>query len=198
MIDLRFSLSFSLECLIPKTRKIALLSNEESIADFNDDIWIGYLKVQEAIFKFQKLIDHSKKQRILNLLIVDSTYYGKSMIVEKFKRKHKFISNENASKEITPIVSLQIKIDLIMAIFYVMLLYNLEALVTMKYKLAVLENVALKLFKQLSNRMIIIVEHYNIPVGRIKLNNVEKSSLNYRNKNEIYKNKVKFEELLNI
>ncbi|WP_186650469.1 TniB family NTP-binding protein [Fluviispira vulneris] len=175
MIEVNFNNAFSLEHLIPQMRKIVLLPNEERIAHIRADRWIGYSKAQEAISKLQKLIDHPKRQRMPNLLIVSPTNNGKSMIIEKFKRMHKIISCENIPKEIIPIVALQMPSDPTIARFYSMLLYNLGAPVTMKCKVADLEHVALKLLKQLSTRMIIIDELHNILAGRI---NVQREFLN--------------------
>ena len=44
-------------------------------------------------------MNHPKRQRMPNLLIVGPTNNGKSMIIEKFKRMHKSISKENVPKK---------------------------------------------------------------------------------------------------
>jgi hypothetical protein len=175
MIDMNFNSPLSLEHLTPQAREIALLPNAERIQRIRADRWIGYSKAQEAISKLQILIEHPKRQRMPNLLIVGPTNNGKSMIIEKFKRMYKNTSGENLPTETMPIVSIQMPSDPTIARFYAMILYHLGAPVTMKCKVADLEHVALKILKQVSTRMIIIDELHNILAGRI---NIQREFLN--------------------
>jgi hypothetical protein len=175
MIDMNSNAQLFLEHLAPQAREIALLPNAERIARIRFDRWIGYSKAQEAISKLQQLIDHPKRQRMPNLLIVGPTNNGKSMIIEKFKRMYKNTSRENSPAEIIPIVSIQMPSDPTIARFYAMILYHLGAPVTMKCKVADLEHVALKTLKQVFTRMIIIDELHNILAGRV---NVQREFLN--------------------
>jgi len=78
----------TLEHLLPSVRDIALLSEEERIIKLQGDCWIGYSRAEKVLNRLEELLYLPKRTRMTNMLIISPTNNGKTMIVEKFRRKH--------------------------------------------------------------------------------------------------------------
>ena len=61
----------------------------ERIARIRSDRWIAYPRAMQAIDPLHELFEYPKRLRMPNLLIVGPTNNGKSMIAEKFARRHR-------------------------------------------------------------------------------------------------------------
>ena len=74
--------------LLPNICEISFLPVEQRIAKLRSDYWIEYTRAQEALHRMEELLNHPQKIRMPNMLLISPTNNGKSMIVEKFRRKH--------------------------------------------------------------------------------------------------------------
>ncbi|CAH3482449.1 hypothetical protein AI2587V1_5157, partial (plasmid) [Klebsiella pneumoniae] len=74
--------------LMPVAQGLARLPADERIHRLRADRWIGYPRAVEALNRLEALYAWPNKQRMPNLLLVGPTNNGKSMIVEKFRRRH--------------------------------------------------------------------------------------------------------------
>jgi hypothetical protein len=165
---------YTFEHLAPHSRPFAALPQGERVAKIKGDRWIGYSRATVAVEKLEGLLVHPKKERMPNLLIVGPTNNGKTMIVERFHRMHKRKDGANGIAEI-PVLAMQMPSDPTIARFYAMLLYKLEAPVSMRNKVADLEYLSMDLLRKVGIRMLIIDEIHNILAGR---SNVQREFLN--------------------
>jgi hypothetical protein len=61
---------------------------ESRIRRIRTDRWITYAKAEAALASFDDLLTFPKRTRMPNLLLVGATNNGKTMIVERFRRRH--------------------------------------------------------------------------------------------------------------
>jgi hypothetical protein len=100
-----------------------------------------------------------------NMLIIGPTNNGKSMIIEKFYRQHLPKLSEDGSKEIVPVVVVQMPSEPSIARFYTMLLYAMNTPIAPKLRVSDLESLALRIMKTIGIRMLIIDELHNMLAG---------------------------------
>lgn len=63
-------------------------SAEDRIRRIRTDRWITYARAEAALASFEDLLTFPKRTRMPNLLLVGATNNGKTMIVERFRRRH--------------------------------------------------------------------------------------------------------------
>lgn len=88
MDNQKISSQHDLQHLLPWVHKIAVLPDSDRIQRIRTDRWVGYTRATGAIDKLENLLTHPQRQRMPNLLIIGPTNNGKTMIVEKFRRKY--------------------------------------------------------------------------------------------------------------
>jgi len=84
--------------LNPTAQRIARLPDEERLRYVRADRWIGYPRATAALERLETLFSWPSNQRMPNLLLIDPTNNGKSMITEKFRRAHPPVSHEDAEE----------------------------------------------------------------------------------------------------
>ncbi len=145
-------------------RRIAMLPDEERLRYVRADRWIGYPRATEALEKLETLLAWPEKQRMPNLLLIGPTNNGKSMIIEKFRRSHPATSLPD-SEEI-PVLVVQMPSDPLVSRFYTALLAALGSpMRPVRYRLADLEQLALRLLRAAGVRMLVIDELHNVLAG---------------------------------
>lgn len=152
--------------LAPFAQAAAMLSREERIQRLQMDRWIGYSRAQAALSRLESLLTWPSKQRMPNLLIIGPTNNGKSMIIEKFCRKHSVNSGAASDHETLPIVVVQMPTDPSITRFYAMLLSALGTPSGTSKRLADMEQLALRLMRSVGVRILVIDELHNILAGR--------------------------------
>jgi hypothetical protein len=154
-----------LDHLIPSAQKTAQLPNAERIARIRADRWIGYTQAQKALAKLEDLFTHPERQRMPNLLIVGPTNNGKTMLVEKFRRQHPVTTSDDGQTEQIPILAMQMPSDPTISRFYTMLLYSLNAPSFARRRVSDLEELSLRILRQVGLRMLVIDELHNVLAG---------------------------------
>ena len=154
--------------------EIALLPVEQRIAKLRSEYWIEYTRAQEALYKMEELLNHPQKIRMPNMLLISPTNNGKSMIVEKFRRKHLPYTSANQDHEVIPVLTLQMPSNPSVRRFYSTILNALGAPVIYNTT-AQYENIAIKLMKATEVKMLIVDELHNLLAGN---NNVQREFLN--------------------
>lgn len=154
----------NLSHLIPESRRIAKLSDAERIKRIHADRWIEYPLAKAALDRLEQLLAWPAKQRMPNLLIIGPTNNGKSMIIEKFRRKHCGITPREYESKAIPVVVVQMPSDPGIARFYVRLLSSMG---TGFYgrKTFELENAALIRIRAIKAKMLVIDELHNLLAG---------------------------------
>ena len=149
--------------LMTPMQKIAMLPANERVQRIRADRWIGYPRAIEAIEKLEILLNWPPKQRMPNLLIIGPTNNGKSMIIEKFRRTHPAITEDEL--EMIPVISVQMPSEPSVKRFYSALLMAMGAPINPRQQVAELEQQALKLLRIVKVKMLIIDELHNIMAG---------------------------------
>ncbi len=150
--------------LVEGARGIARLPAAERIRHIRADRWIGYPRAVDALERLESLLDWPSRQRMPNLLLVGPTNNGKSMIIEKFRRRHRPVSAED--HEVIPVLCVQMPSDPSVSRFYVALHAALGAPIRPRRRVAELEQIALALLRTTEVRMLVIDELHNVLAGR--------------------------------
>lgn len=152
--------------LTKEYKKIAKLPDVERIARLDADNWIGYSRAKNALSRLEAMISLPCKQRMPNALIIGPTNNGKSMLIEKFKRKYPaFEVRKNFHDTCMPVVAMQMPPDASMVRFYSMLIASTGAPIRAS-RAADLEQMALNRMRSVQARMLVIDELHNVLAGR--------------------------------
>lgn len=152
-----------LQHLHPGVRSIARLPAQERLRQVRADRWIGYPRATAALEQLETLYGWPARQRMPNLLLIGPTNNGKSMIVEKFRRTHPPVSHPD--REEIPVLVVQMPSEPSAGRFYTVLLAELGAPSRRAYRVADLEQLALRLLRATGVRMLVIDELHNILGG---------------------------------
>jgi hypothetical protein len=160
--------------LLPNICEIALLPVEQRIAKLRSDYWIEYTRAQEALHRMEELLNHPQKIRMPNMLLISPTNNGKSMIAEKFRRKHLPYTSANQDHEVIPVLTVQMPSNPSVRRFYSTMLDALGAPINYSTT-AQYESIAIKLMKATEVKILIVDELHNLLAGN---NNVQREFLN--------------------
>jgi len=160
--------------LLPHIHQIVTLSKEQRTIALQNEYWIGYTRAQEALSRMEELLNYPKKIRMPNMLLISPTNNGKSMIVEKFRRKHLPYTSENQDHEVIPVLTVQMPSNPSVRRFYSTMLDVLGAPIAYSTT-AQYESIAIKLMKVTEVKILIIDELHNLLAGN---NNVQREFLN--------------------
>jgi hypothetical protein len=151
--------------LHPAAQKIARLPAGERLQYARADRWIGYTRATDALSRLKTLFAWPSRQRMPNLLLTGPTNNGKSMIIEKFRRSHPPVSHPD--REEIPVLAVQMPSDPSVGRFYTALLAATGApLPARQYRLADLEQVALRVLRAAGVQVLVIDELHNVLSGR--------------------------------
>lgn len=150
--------------LHPAAREVARLPSSERVHRIRSDRWIGYPRAVDAVERLEMLFRWPSKQRMPNLLLVGPTNNGKSMIVERFRRRHPPVTEPD--RESIPVVCVQMPSEPSVLRFYTALLAALGAPLRPRQRLADVERLALVLLREVGVRMLVIDELHNVLAGR--------------------------------
>ncbi len=150
--------------LHPAAQQIARLPDEERLRYVRSDRWIGYPRASAALERLETLLSWPSRLRMPNLLLIGPTNNGKSMIVEKFRRSHPAVTHPD--REETPVLVVQMPSEPTVVRFYTALLAALGSPLRARYRLADLEQLALRLLRAAGVRMLVVDELHNVLGGR--------------------------------
>jgi hypothetical protein len=152
--------------LTKDSRAVALLSAEERVSRIRSEKWIGYSRAKGALGRLEELITWPSKQRMPNLLIIGPTNNGKTMIVEKFRRKYPAKDTKKDFDDLyMPVVTMQMPPDPSATRFYSMLLKSAGAVVR-QVRVSDLEQAALNRMRSVQAKMLVIDELHNVLSGQ--------------------------------
>lgn len=155
---------FELSHLHPSMHTVVMLPAAERIEQIRADRWIGYPKAVAAVARLESLLGWPRKQRMPNLLVMGPTNNGKSMIIERFRRQHP--PQSLPEREHIPVVCVQIPSDPSPLRFYTALLAALGAPVRPRMRLPDLEQLALRLLREVEAKILVIDELHNMLAGQ--------------------------------
>jgi hypothetical protein len=88
-------------------REALTLPTEERISRVRRARWIKYTRAEEILDQLEELLTHPKQHRMPNLLLYGDTNNGKTMIVNRFHRKHSAYDNPDGEGVIVPVLFIQ-------------------------------------------------------------------------------------------
>lgn len=151
--------------LILQAQALAILPGAERINRIRSERWIGYTYAGQALMELENLFAWPSRQRMPNMLIIGPTNNGKSMIIEKFRRQHLPRMSSDGSKEIVPVVIMEMPSEPSITRFYTMLLHAMNTPTASRLRVPDLEVLALRIMKTIEIRMLIIDELHNMLSG---------------------------------
>ena len=163
--------NLDLSHLSPPAQIVAMLSVEERIKRIRAERWIGYGSANQALMALEELFTWPERVRMQNMLLIGPTNNGKSMIIEKFRRQHLPYISEDGSKEVIPVLVMQMPSDPSVARFYTMLLYAMNVPMVGRRRVPDLEILALRFMKETNVKMLVIDELHNILAGGSSVRN---------------------------
>ena len=170
LVNMHAENAIDLSHLLLSAQKIALLPNAERIIKVRSNRWIGYTRACQALEKLEDLLSCPNRQRMQNMLLIGPTNNGKSMIIERFYKKHMRYTSEDQTQEIIPVLVMQMPSDPSIGRFYTMLLYALGVpAIGQKMRLSDIEMLALRLMRITNVQMLIIDELHNMLAGGSKV-----------------------------
>lgn len=149
--------------LHPSVQPISRLTTTERMEQIRADRWIGYPKAVAAVNQLETLLAWPRKQRMPNLLLVGPTNNGKSMIIERFRRHHLPVTEPD--RERIPVVSVQMPAEPSPLRFYTTILAALGAPMRPRARIADVEQLAVRLLREVDARILIIDELHNMLAG---------------------------------
>lgn len=150
--------------LQPSAQVLARLPGAERIQRIRADRWIGYPRAVDALARLETFYEWPAKQRMPNLLLIGPTNNGKSMIIEKFRRRHP--AESGPDREAIPVLIVQMPSEPSVSRFYTALLAAMGAPLLPRQRLADLEVLALSVLRRVGVRMLVIDELHNVLAGR--------------------------------
>jgi type II secretory pathway predicted ATPase ExeA len=93
--------------LLQKAAEYLDRPDSERIDYIRSPRWIGYPRAQEILDHLERLLTHPKSHRMPNLLIVGDTNNGKTMLVQRFCRRHKADDNPDGEAALVPVLFVQ-------------------------------------------------------------------------------------------
>lgn len=150
--------------LQPSAQVLARLPGAERIQRIRADRWIGYPRAVDALARLETFYEWPAKQRMPNLLLIGPTNNGKSMIIEKFRRRHP--AESGSDRETIPVLIVQMPSEPSVSRFYTALLAATGAPLLPRQRLADLEVLALSVLRRVGVRMLVIDELHNVLAGR--------------------------------
>ena len=148
-----------------QAQALAILPGAERINRIRSERWIGYTYAGQALMELENLFAWPSRQRMPNMLIIGPTNNGKSMIIEKFRRQHLPRMSSDGSKEIVPVVIMEMPSEPSITRFYTMLLHAMNTPTASRLRIPDLEVLALRIMKTIEIRMLIIDELHNMLSG---------------------------------
>ncbi len=128
------------------------------------DRWIGYARAEAALEQMEDLLTFPKRTRMPNLLLVGPSNNGKTMIVEKFRRSH--VGPDSTRQAVSvPILKVQMPSSPDERSFFTGILSALGAADRINDRLAVKQDLAVKLMRASDLRVLIIDEAHNLLSG---------------------------------
>ncbi len=153
--------------LHPLARPFAEEDAATRIRRIRTDRWIGYARAEAALAALDDLLSFPKRTRMPNLLVVGPTNNGKTMIVEKFRRSHPAIEAIDASDGVAslPVIKVQMPPGPDEGRLFGSILEALGMPYPPRQRIAIRQDVAMRVLRGAGVRMLIIDELHNLLSG---------------------------------
>ena len=143
------------------------LAPDERIARIRAPRWIGYGRAQAVLAGLEDLLLYPRSHRMPNMLVTGDTNNGKTMLVQRFCRKHMPDDNLSGEGAIVPVLYVQAPPVPDEGRFYSAILERLFAPYRPADRVDKKQAQTLKLLKYVGLRMLIIDEIHHILAGNM-------------------------------
>jgi type II secretory pathway predicted ATPase ExeA len=153
--------------LLPQIRALVDAPAEMRIRRIRTDRWIGYARAEAALAAMEDLLTFPKRTRMPNLLLVGPSNNGKTMIVEKFRREHMrgAAADVREGAIAVPVLKVQMPPAPDERRFFSAVLEALGAPDRSNDRLAAKQDMAMRMLRATSVRLLVIDEVHNILSG---------------------------------
>lgn len=153
--------------LLPGARQLAQEPAAERIGRIHMDRWIGYERAEAALAQLEALFSFPRRTRMPNLILVSATNNGKSMIVEKFYRRHWMEQDgmEDVPGMRMPVLKVQMPSGPDEKRFFAAVLAVLGVPDRLNERLIARQETALRLMRAAGVRVLVIDELHNLLAG---------------------------------
>ncbi|CAO3460212.1 TniB NTP-binding protein [Azospirillum argentinense] len=156
------------EHIHPAFRDKAMASDEERIALIRSDRWIGHPVANAGLQKLEEMLTDPVRTRMDSLLITGESGMGKTMIIEKFLRKHPQREDRVSGTLKMPIVSIQMAPTPGEKRLYVQILDALNAYTPSRMDKDHAAMLCIRLMREMGVRMLFMDEAHNLLCGTVQ------------------------------
>jgi hypothetical protein len=150
-----------------ESRGLSDLSQEERLRIIYSDQWIGYGVANRTLATLESMIEHPRRVRMPNFLIIGPTNNGKTMIIEKFRRMHPPSISPGRRYDVIPVVALQMPSEPTTSRFYSAILNSINMPDLGLRTAAAFEQTAIRTLKYICTKILIIDEIHNLLTGSV-------------------------------
>ena len=154
--------------LTQNAREALVLTTAERIARIRNPRWIGYGRAQEISSCLDQLLFYPKMHRMPNLLLVGSTDNGKTMIVNRFTKRHQAHDNPERDGITVPVLYVQAPPVPDESRFYNIILEKLFAPFKERDPASRKQIQVIRILSKINLKMLIIDEIHSILAGHIE------------------------------
>lgn len=153
----------NLDHLHPDYQVVAMQDTSDRLLYLSKERWIGYTRAQHILTRLEKLfVEEPQKIRPQNLLIVGPSNNGKTMIAQKFCRKHQQHNSADSNHEIIPVLMVQMPAEATIGRLYNAILMALGTPVGFYGRHDVREARIIQLMQDVRVQMLMIDEIHNL------------------------------------
>ena len=130
--------------------------------------WIGYSEATKILKKMDDLVDYPKSSRMPNLLLVGDSNNGKTVLLNRFHKRHQAFVHEDKngySKVINPVLVIQAPPEPDEKRFYDVIFEKLYAPYKTTEKISQRQLRIIKLLKELETKVLVIDEIHHVLAG---------------------------------
>lgn len=143
-------------------------TDEERIKAAKEFRWIGYSDATKILKKMDDLVDYPKSSRMPNLLLVGDSNNGKTVLLNRFHKKHQafVVEDENGySKVVNPVLIVQAPPEPDEKRFYNIIFEKLYAPYKTSERIEQRHLRLIKLLKELEVKVLVIDEIHHVLAG---------------------------------
>jgi len=156
-----------------------LLPDDQRIARISGARWIGYTRAQDILTKLDDLLAYPHQPRMPNLLLYGATGNGKTMIINRFIRRHPTSDNPGGDAVVVPVLAVQAPPLPSESRLYDAILEALFAPYKARENVSKKQFQVLRLLRAVNTRMLVIDEIHHILVGPTNQQRIVMNAVKY-------------------
>ncbi len=156
-----------------------LLPDDQRIERISGARWIGYTRAQDILTKLDDLLAYPHQPQMPNLLLYGATGNGKTMIINRFIRRHPTSDNPGGDAVVVPVLAVQAPPLPSESRLYDAILEALFAPYKARENVSKKQFQVLRLLRAVNTRMLVIDEIHHILVGPTNQQRIVMNAVKY-------------------